>query len=142
MSEAKTQPNTASVEDFLAAIEHPVRRADAEALAKLFKKASGWRPRMWGPNIVGFGRYDYTYESGHSGKAPVVGFSPRKASFSLYLAQDLPGRGDFLARLGKHKAAVGCVYVNKLADVDAGVLQDMIAASVAHTKSRWPVSPN
>ena len=136
-SEAKTRPTPASVADFIAALPDDRRRADAEAVCALLEQATGFEPVMWGASIIGFGAYHYRYESGREGDAPLVGFSPRKANLVLYLA---PGedRADLLGRLGKHKAGAGCVYVNRLSDVDASVITEMAQATVAVLKARYP----
>ncbi len=136
-SEAKTRPTPASVADFIAALPDDRRRADAQAVCAILEQATGFEPVMWGASIIGFGAYHYRYESGREGDAPLVGFSPRKASLVLYLA---PGedRADLLGRLGKHKAGAGCVYVNRLSDVDASVITEMAQATVAVLKARYP----
>lgn len=137
-AEQKTKPTAVSVGDFLAAVEDPKRRADAEAACALLAEATGEPPTMWGPSIVGFGAYHYRYASGHEGDAPLVGFSPRKTSLVFYLSGCEERRGDQLARLGKHKAGKGCVYVNRLSDVDADVLREMAVASAASLRQRYP----
>jgi hypothetical protein len=140
MAETKTKPTKASVRDFIAAVENGTRRADANALLKLFAKVTGWKPQMWGPTIVGFGAYHYKYESGHSGSTCVVGFSPRKSSLVIY-AFDFPGKAELLQKLGKHKGGLKqCLYINKLADVDVAVLSKILEAGVAETKRAWPVT--
>lgn len=136
--EQKTLPTALSVADFLAAVEDPRRRADAEAACALLAEATGEAATMWGPSIIGFGAYHYRYASGHEGDAPLVGVSPRKANLVFYLSGCEERRGEFLARLGRHKAGKGCVYVNRLADVDAGVLTEMAAASAASLRARFP----
>lgn len=136
----KTQTTEVSVDDFIAAIEHPVRRADAMALNDMFKRVTGWKPRMWGPTIIGYGQYHYTYESGREGDFLATGFSPRKSNLSVYI---MPGYGDFsdhLARLGKHKIGKSCLYINKLADVDLGVIEELVRAGLDDLASRWPVT--
>ena len=135
--EQKTKPTTLSVADFIAAVEDPKRRADAEAACALLAEATGEPATMWGPSIVGFGAYHYRYASGHEGDAPLVGFSPRKANLVFYLYCD-EGRDDLLARLGKHKAGKGCVYVNRLSDVDPAVLKEMAISSVEQLRARFP----
>ena len=119
--------------DVLAAIEHPTRQQDALDLADLMTEVTGEPPAMWGP-ILGWGRYDYTYKSGHSGSFCRVGFAPGKQRLSLYCLQDAPGAKALLAKLGKHKAGVGCVYVNTLGDVDRGVLRQLIELAWAHPR--------
>lgn len=134
----KTKPTAVSVADFIAAVEDPKRRADAEAACALLAEATGEPATMWGPSIIGFGAYHYRYASGHEGDAPLVGFSPRKTSLVFYLSGCEERRGDQLARLGKYKAGKGCVYVNRLSDVDADVLREMAVASVASLRERYP----
>ena len=136
--EARTKPTVVAVADFIAGVEDPKRRADAEAACALLAEATGEPAVMWGPSIVGFGAYHYRYASGNEGDAPLVGFSPRKTSLVFYLSGCDEGRGDLLARLGKHKAGKGCVYVNQLSDVDAGVLKAMAAATAASLRERYP----
>ncbi len=136
--EQKTQPTAVSVADFLAGVEDLKRRADAEAACALLAEATGEAPVMWGASIVGFGRYHYRYASGHEGDAPLVGFSPRKANLVFYLSGCEARRDEFLGRLGKHKAGRGCVYVNRLGDVNAVVLKEMAAASAASLRARYP----
>jgi hypothetical protein len=137
-AEQKTKPTAVSVTDFIAAVEDPKRRADAEAACALLSEATGEPATMWGPSIVGFGAYHYRYASGHEGDAPLVGFSPRKGNLVFYLSGCEERRDDFLARRGRHKAGKGCVYVNRLADVDAAVLKEMAAASAASLRARYP----
>ncbi|URW75702.1 DUF1801 domain-containing protein [Sphingomonas donggukensis] len=138
MPENKTQPTAIPVADFIAAVPDPVRRGDAEALVPLLEAATGEAPRMWGPSIIGFGSYHYRYDSGREGDAPRVGFSPRKAETVLYLADAFPGRAEMLARLGKHRAGVACVYIKRLSDIDMDVLRALVAASLAHTDAAYP----
>ena len=136
--EAKTKPTEISVADFIAAVEDPKRRADAEAACVLLAEATGEPATMWGPSIVGFGAYHYRYASGHEGDAPLVGFSPRKANLVFYLSGCEERRDELLGRLGKHKAGKGCVYVNRLADVDPAVLKAMAAAAADQLRTRYP----
>lgn len=124
--ENTTQPTEVSVDEFIAQVEHPVRRADAEVLDEMFRRVTGQQPVMWGPTMVGYGQYHYEYDSGHSGDALASGFSPRKASLSLYGLTTQPEAPELLERLGKHKLGKACLYVNKLADVDLGVLEDLM----------------
>ena len=129
----KTRGTGADVEAFLAAVAPEPRRVDARAVCDLMARVSGEPPRMWGAAIVGFGSYHYTYESGRSGDAPLVGFSPRKAALTLYV---MSGHQDdaLMARLGKYKTGKACLYLNKLADVDQEVLAEVIARCVAHMR--------
>jgi hypothetical protein len=131
MAENKTQPTAASVEEFLAAVEHPVRREDGFALLELMRDATGLEPVMWGPSIVGFGEYHYRGAS-REGDAAAVGFSPRKANLALYGLIYDPEAAKLLTRLGKYKTGVGCLYINKLSDVDLGVLDQLVRAGYAY----------
>ena len=140
MAEAKTKPTDVKPKDFIAAVENDTRRKDAQALLKLFAKITGWKAKMWGPTIVGFGAYQYTYETGRTGSMCVVGFSPRKANLVIYAA-NAPTRRELLAKLGKHKGGdEQCLYINKLEDVDVRVLEKIIRAGVEQTKKCWPVT--
>lgn len=133
----KTQPTTVSPEDFLATIEHPMRRADGLTLLGFFKKVTGLKPIMWGPNIIGFGRYYYKYASGREGHHLITGFSPRKSALSIYI---MPGYRDLsaeLARLGKHRISVSCLYINKLADVDMDVLEEIVRKGVNYMQANY-----
>lgn len=128
----KTHPTDVDPREFIASIEHPTRRADAEMLLELMGEVTGEQPYMYGPSIVGFGSYHYTYATGREGDAPAVGFSPRKAAQSLYVLGDYPRMEELLAKLGKHKRAVACLYVNKLADIDLAVLREVVKHCYDH----------
>lgn len=134
MAENKTKPTDVSVEDFIETVEPAAKREDAKVLDALFRKVTGEEPQMWGPTIIGYGSYHYKYESGREGDSLRAGFSPRKAKHSLYLmggyCDDIAAkrREDALSRLGKHKTGASCLYVNKLADIDLNVLEEMIKA--------------
>ena len=142
MAETKTKPTKVSVDKFIAGVENDTRRADARALLKVFKEATGWKAQMWGATIVGFGLYHYKYETGHSGSACVAGFSPRKANLVIYTF-DFSGKAELLRKLGKHKGGLKqCLYINKLADIDLAVLKTIIKAGVVEAKSSWPVTPS
>jgi hypothetical protein len=141
MAEQKTKPTNVNPKDFIAKVTNEQRRKDAEVLLKLMEKATGWKAKMLGPSIVGFGIYAYTYDSGHSGNACVTGFSPRKANTVVYVDPQTPGREDMVRKLGKVKTGVACVYINKLSDIDLGALEKLVKAGVASTKSKWPVTP-
>lgn len=132
MAENKTRATGASVDGFLHGVEHPVRHRDSLRLLELMSTITGEEPVMWGPSIVGFGRYRYRYETGREGDAAAVGFSPRKASLSLYGLLQSPEAGVLLPRLGKHRTGAGCLYVNKLEDVDEAVLAELIRAGYRH----------
>jgi Domain of unknown function (DU1801) len=138
MYELKTKVNDASVSTFLEGIEPEAKRDDAYHLVHLMQQATGEEPKMWGTSIVGFGHYRYRYDSGHQGDACLVGFSPRKANFSLYLMLALnPEATPTLARLGKHKVGKGCLYINKLADVQEDILLELIQTSYTAMKAQY-----
>jgi len=136
--EAKTKPTEVSVADFIAAVENPQRRADAETLCALFEEISGEPATMWGPSIIGFGKYHYRYASGHEGDAPRLGFSPRKAQTVIYILPGFSGWTEMVARLGKVKTSVACLYVNRLDQIDMGVLREMAEASLVEMRERYP----
>jgi len=140
MAENKTRPTNVSVSDFIASIDNDTRRGDAKALQKLFAKVSGFKAKLWGPSIVGYGAYHYTYESGRSGSSPALGFSPRKGNLVIYVF-DFPGKASLLDQLGKHKGGLQqCLYINKLDDVDLAVLEKILAAGLAEARKQWPVT--
>lgn len=136
--EAKTKTTEVSVADFIAAVENPKRRADAEVLCALFEEISGEPPKMWGPSIIGFGQYHYRYDSGHEGDAPRLGFSPRKAQTVVYVMSGFKGQDEMIARIGKVKTSVSCMYVNRLDQIDLGVLREMAVASLAQMREQYP----
>ncbi|MDC0738981.1 DUF1801 domain-containing protein [Cognatishimia sp. SS12] len=140
-SENKTVASDADVMAFLQAVDHPVRRADSLILHDLFAKESGYQAKMWGPSIVGFGRYHYVYDSGREGDFLATGFSPRKANLSIYIMPGYQDYSDILSRLGKHKLGKSCLYVNKLADIDLEVLAELIRAGLRDLNDIWPVAP-
>jgi uncharacterized protein DUF1801 len=141
MAKNKTQIMDTEVAGFLAQVSPAGKQADAHALDALFRRITGYEPRMWGASIIGYGTYHYTYKSGRTGDFLATGFSPRKAALSIYI---MPGYADFtgiLDRLGKHKIGKSCLYVNKLADIDTDALADLIRAGLADLSARWPVAP-
>jgi hypothetical protein len=138
MAKLKTRPEDASVTDFLAAVEPPLRRADAQALCRLMEDVSGEAPVMWGASIVGFGRYHYRYDSGHEGDAARIGFSPRKANLVIYIPPGFSARPELTAQLGKVKTSVSCLYINRLADVDIEALRRLLEWCVAEMRIRYP----
>ena len=133
MAETKTKPTDASVDAFLDGVKHPVRRADGKALRAMMERVTGEPAVMWARSIVGFGSYHYRYASGHEGDMCRIGFSPRSASLVLYVG-GFPEYEALLAKLGKHKRSTGCLYLGKLADVDLGVLEEIVRRSDAATK--------
>jgi hypothetical protein len=136
MAENKTKPTKLSVTAFIASLTDETKRADAKALVKLMQSATGEKPKMWGPSIIGFGSYHFKYESGREGDMPLAGFSPRKAATVLY---GVTGSSEaLLAKLGKHTTGKGCLYIKKLADVDPKVIEALVVKSVAATRARRP----
>ena len=142
MAETKTKPTEVTPESFIEAVDHPGKREDGKVLDALFRKVTGEAPKMWGPTIVGYGQYHYRYDSGHEGDICRVGFSPRKAKHSLYLMCGSPKEeaqfAPLLARLGKYSRGKGCLYVNKLADIDLAVLEEMVALSWKNSFEKYP----
>ena len=136
MAENKTKPTQVSVSEYIDSIPDSTRRADAKTLVKLMQSASGEKPKMWGPSIVGFGSYHYRYETGREGDMPQLCFSPRKSATVVYAMTKFPGAEALLAKLGKHTTGGGCLYIKSLADVDQKVLQAMIAKSLADVRTR------
>ncbi|MCA0271521.1 MAG: DUF1801 domain-containing protein [Proteobacteria bacterium] len=137
-----TMPTPLPVAEFLAAVEPPARRAEGIRLDAIFREATGFQPRMWGPSMVGYGRYDYRYESGREGTSLATGFSPRKGALTVYI---MPGYADFagiLADLGPHKLGAACLYLKRLSDVDETVLIRLIRAGLEDLGRRWPVLPD
>jgi len=137
MTENKTNETGASVDRYVGSIKDESRRKDCETLAKLMSKATSQPPKMWGTSIVGFGSYHYKYESGREGDCCLTGFSARKGDISIYLTSEFPARAQLLSKLGKHKSAKACLYVNKLADVDLKILEKLVANSAAEVKRRY-----
>jgi len=141
MAEAVTRPTGASVAAFLDAVEPSRRRADGQALDVLFRRVTGWTPQMWGPSIVGYGRYAYRYASGHGGECFATGFSPRKANLVVYI---LPGYTDFgpiLSELGPHRLGKSCLYLARLDRVNMDALARLIRAGLDDLATHWPVHP-
>ncbi|HEY9176128.1 MAG TPA: DUF1801 domain-containing protein [Flavipsychrobacter sp.] len=131
LAEIKTKPTAASVEDFINAVPDEQKRKDSFAILEMMRKATGEEPAMWGASIIGFGNVRYkSPKTGREVDWLRIGFSPRKANISLYLTMDIKKHGDALEKLGKHKTGVGCLYINKLEDVDVKVLEGMIKTSL------------
>ncbi len=137
----KTVPTEQNVADFLASIQ-PTRKAEeAHVLDRLFRETTGYALVMWGPSIIGYGRYHYRYASGREGDFLATGFSPRKAAHSIYIRPGYADFGDVLSRLGKHKLGKSCLYMNKLPDIDLDVLRELIKAGLERLDGIWPVEP-
>ena len=139
-AELKTKATEISVADYIAALPDERRRSEAAVIDALYRRVTGLAPKMWGPSIIGYGSYDYTYASGHSGTSCRAGYSPRKAALVFYVM----GGGHsalgptLLARLGKHTASKGCLYVKKLADVDLGVMEELVVLSWERMNREYP----
>lgn len=127
MAETKTKPTDVSVEEFIAGVEDPQKRADSQVLIEMMSRLTGEKARMWGPSIVGFGSYHYKYASGHEGDSCIAAFSPRKAEFSIYLSPEPTEKRDaLLAKLGRHRMGKGCLYVKRLEGLDLKVLERLV----------------
>ena len=138
MAANKTKPTEFSVEAFIDQLSDPLQRADAMALMKLLQHATGEKPKMWGPAIIGFGAYHYKYESGRQGDMPLVAFSPRKAATVLYNLTGFEGADALLAKLGKHSLGKACLNIKKLTDVDHAVLKELAVQGAAAVRARYP----
>jgi len=137
--EQKTKEHDGSVIEFIETVDHPKKKEDAYKLLDLFTETTGYEAKMWGPSMIGFGSYHYKYATGHEGDAFLVGFSPRKAKISLYVATGDPARDEpLLKKFGKHTSGKSCVYINKLDDVDVEVLKALIKQSMLFTTELYP----
>lgn len=137
MAENKTKATEASVEEYLASRASEQQAADCKKIMAMMKKATRQSPKMWGPSIVGYGSYHYTYASGHSGEAPLAGFAIRGRDIVVYLDCESDSRTALLEKLGKHKIGKSCLHIKQLADVDGKVLEEMILDSVHAVKARY-----
>jgi uncharacterized protein DUF1801 len=133
MAELKTKVTRASIEKFIEGIKDEKKREDCYQLLKIMKKATRAEPKMWGTSIIGFGDYHYVYESGREGDWFVTGFSPRAQNLTLYMMGGFDG--ETLKKLGKYKTGKGCLYINKLEDVDLNVLNELITKSLKKSKA-------
>ncbi len=133
MAENKTQKTKASVTEFLNTLPDEQKRQDSFTLLQLFTQISGSQGAMWGPAMIGFGDLRYKYASGREGDWFKAGFSPRKQNLTVYISGGLPQYANLLNQLGKHKTGVGCIYINKLSDIDLNVLKEIIAQAFQPT---------
>lgn len=138
MAENKTQPTDASVAEYIASRANESQSADCARLVALLRKVTKHEPRMWGPSIVGFGSYHYKYDSGREGDSCLTGFAIRKSELVLYLTAEGKDQASLLPRLGKHRMGTSCLYFKRLADLDAAVLEQLVAGSVAELRRRYP----
>ena len=136
MAELKAKLNDASVTDFLNGIKDEGKRADSFEIVKMMQQVTKQEPKMWGSSIVGFGNVHLKYESGRELDWFIAGFSPRKQNLTLYVMGSFNPHTDLLKKLGKYKTGVGCLYINKLADVDVKVLKELLKQSVKTAKSK------
>ena len=137
MAENKTKPTDASVDDYIASRANAQQQADCRELMALLERVTRQTPRMWGPSIVGYGSYRYTYESGRTGEAPVAGFAIRGRELVVYLLVEEEKQRSLLSKLGKHKMGKVCLYFKRLADLDQSVLEELVAGSVAEVRRRY-----
>ena len=137
MSAPKTLPNNKNVEEYIDAVENAQKREDSRVLLKMMQEITGEKPVMWGESIIGFGNYHYKYASGREGDWMISAFSPRKQNLTIYIMGGFENQEELLAKVGKAKNSVGCLYVKKLADIDLNVLKEMIELSVKTVKERY-----
>jgi len=137
MAETKTKPTAASVDDYIASRANAQQRADCRELMVLFKKVTQHSPKMWGPSIVGYGSYRYTYESGRTGEAALTGFAIRGRELVVYLMAEGEKQRSLLSKLGKHKMGKSCLYFKQLADLDISTLEKLVVGSVAGIRQRY-----
>lgn len=135
-AEQKTKETSASVTEFLYEIENEQKRNDCFEIVQLMQQVTQHEPKMWGPSIVGFGSYHYKYASGHEGDSPLMGFSPRKQSITLYITTDYERFSGLLERLGKHSTSKACLYIKRLSEVDRAVLKELMVEGLKTTKSQ------
>lgn len=138
MAELKTQRTDASVDAFIDAIEDEARREECRVILRIMKQATRSEPAMWGPSIVGFGSYDYRYDSGREGKWFLTGFSPRKQNLTLYIMPGFERYGPLMKKLGKHSTGKSCLYIKRLSDVDTAVVKELVSESVKYLRGRYP----
>jgi len=133
----KTTENENSVSDYINTIADDKRRKDFKTIMDLFSKNTGLKPKMWGPAIVGFGSYHYIYESGREGDAPLVGLSSRVNAITLYLGSAFDQRDELLSKFGKYKSSKGCIYIQKIEDIDTAILGKMVKNSAEYTRKKY-----
>ena len=137
MADIKTKPTKVSPASFISKIEDEQRRKDCREIAKVMGEITGEPAKMWGPSIIGFGKYHYKYDSGHEGDMLRVGFSPRKGNLTLYIGWALEDKAA-MAQLGRYKTGKGCLYIKSLDDIDRKVLRSLIEKSVREMNKRYP----
>ena len=140
-AELKTKPTATDVATYLAELPDQARAEQARQIDALFRRVTGEKPKMWGPSIIGYGSYDYKYDSGREGTMCRVGFSPRKAALTLYAMGGLAESAEastLFVRLGKHTSSNGCIYIKQLADVDLSVLERLVELNWTAMNARYP----
>ena len=137
MAQNKTKPTDARVEDYIASRANAQQHADCRELMALLKKVTRHTPRMWGPGIVGYGSYRYTYESGRTGEAPLAAFAIRGRELVVYVLAEGRKQRTLLSKLGKHKMGKVCLYFKRIADLDKSVLEKLVVGSVAEVRRRY-----
>lgn len=137
MNEPKTNATDASVQDYIAARASEEQKGDCKVLMAILKRVTKQQPRMWGPSIVGYGSYRYTYESGRTGEMCLTGFAIRGRELVVYFVVEGAEQEALLSRLGKHKMGKACLYFKRLADIDNAVLEQLVVASVAEVRRRY-----
>jgi hypothetical protein len=138
MAKNKTIETQDNVAAFLRTIKDEKRRKDCSAIINLITEHTGIEPKMWGTSIVGFGIYHYKYESGHEGSAPLAGIASRTNAITLYLSSDLDKRAELLSKFGKYKTGKGCIYIQKLEDIDKNILIELVKNSIEYRKKQYP----
>jgi len=137
MAENKTKPTDASVEDYIASRANAQQRTDCRELMAMFQKVTSHSPRMWGPSIVGYGSYRYTYESGRTGESPLAAFAIRGRELVVYLVPEAEEQRSLLSKLGKHRMTKACLYFSQLADLDRSALEKLVVGSIAEARRRY-----
>ncbi len=141
MAELKTQPTAVSVEDFIATVPDPAKRDDCRVLIDMMSRIVGAPAQMWGPSIIGFGRYTYVNTTKKPAHWPIAGFSPRKANLTIYVMTGFEDAPDVMEKLGRYTTGKSCLYVKRLADIDMAALDALIAKSVATMRERYETDP-
>jgi hypothetical protein len=132
---------TDEAEGYIASLTNDKRRAEAQELDQIFRRATGFKPMLWAGKMIGYGRYDYTYASGHSGSWFATGFAVPDRQITVYVMPGYTPFEDLLSRIGKYRKGKSCLYINRLDGIDASVLEELVAAGVKDLASRWPVHP-
>lgn len=137
MAEPKTKPTDANIDEYIASRANEEQRADCKTLMAMLKRLTKEKPQMWGPSIVGYGRYSYTYESGRTGEMCRTGFAIRGKDLVVYLVGEGAEQEALLGRLGRHRMGKSCLYVKRLADIDVKVLEQLVVGSLMELKAKY-----